>query len=226
MEVLELIELLADRDELDRLAGDGLHRERRSAACVAVELRHQHAVECDAFLEGERDVYRLLAGHRVDDEEHVRGLRFVANALELGHQLHVSARTPSRTTATGSDSAASARYTGTWICLPSCSSWSIAAGRWRSAATSPGLWPSLRRSSASLAAAVVFPEPCRPASRITVGGRPVNASPDAPAPINAVSSSWTIFTTCWPGFRLLRTSCPTARSRTWATKSLTTSKLT
>ena len=25
--------------------------------------------------------------------------------------------------------------------------------------------------------------------------------------MSAVSSSWTIFTTCWPGVRLLRTSC-------------------
>ena len=33
------------------------------------------------------------------------------------------------------------------------------------------------------------------------------ASFDAPAPISSVSSSWTIFTTCWPGVRLLATSC-------------------
>ena len=39
--------------------------------------------------------------------------------------------------------------------------------------------------------------PGGPASRITVGGRP-NASRESPEPISAVSSSWTIFTTCWP----------------------------
>ena len=81
---------------------------------------------------------------------------------------------PCCTALTGS--ARSSLKTGTWIWRPSCSSWSIAAGRCRSAATSPGLRPSLRSSSASLAAAVVLPEPCRPASRITVGGRPANAS--------------------------------------------------
>src|ERR671918_2365859 len=42
----------------------------------------------------------------------------------------------------------------------------------------------------------------------------------------AVSSSWTIFTTCWPGVRLFVTSTPAERSRTLATKSLTTRKLT
>src|SRR5512133_1106720 len=138
-----------------------------------------------------------------------------------------SARAPSRpcsTALTGSER--SSLKTGTWIWRPSCSSWSIAAGRCRSAATRPGLRPSLRSSSASLAAAVVLPEPCRPASRITVGGLPANASLESPDPISAVSSSWTIFTTCWPGVRLLATSAPSARSRTRATKSFTTSKLT
>ena len=38
----------------------------------------------------------------------------------------------------------------------------MAAGRWRSAATSAGLFPSLRKRRASLAAAVVLPEPWRP----------------------------------------------------------------
>src|SRR5439155_13551025 len=85
---------------------------------------------------------------------------------------------------------------------------------------------SFRSRSASFAAAVVFPEPCRPASRITVGGRPPNASCELPAPMSAVSSSWTIFTTCWPGVRLFATSAPSARSRTRATKSFTTLKLT
>src|SRR5215212_4423580 len=42
----------------------------------------------------------------------------------------------------------------------------------------------------------------------------------------AVSSSCTILMTCWPAFRLSRTSAPTARARTRATKSLTTRKLT
>ena len=48
----------------------------------------------------------------------------------------------------------------------------------------------------------------------------------SPADSSAVSSSLTIFTTCWPAVRLSRISAPTARSRTRATKSLTTLKLT
>src|SRR5215213_3074604 len=90
----------------------------------------------------------------------------------------------------------------------------------------PGFLPSFRSSSESLPASVVLPDPCSPQSRITVGGRLAKTSRESPEPISSVSSSWTILTTCWPGVRLLSTSCPVARSRTCATKSLTTWKLT
>ena len=45
-----------------------------------------------------------------------------------------------------------------------------------------GLRPSFRSNSASFAAAVVLPEPWSPASRITVGGRPVKTSLRAARP--------------------------------------------
>ena len=134
-----------------------------------------------------------------------------------------AASSPSRAAFTGS--ARSSANTGIWIWRPSWSSWSTAAGRWRSHATRPGRFPSFRRRRASLAAAVVLPDPCRPARRITVGGR-ANARRESPVPMSSVSSSWTIFTTCWPGVRLLRTSCPSARSLTDAVKSRATSRLT
>ncbi len=89
MEDLELVELLADRCELDRLAGDRLDRERGTAARVAVELRQQDAVECDPLLEGGGDVDCLLARHRVEDEQDVRRLQLISELLELVHQLGV-----------------------------------------------------------------------------------------------------------------------------------------
>ena len=52
-------------------------------------------------------------------------------------------------------------------------------------------------------AVVVLPEPWSPASRIVVGGRGENAICDEPEPISSVSSSCTIFTTCWPGRQAL-----------------------
>src|SRR5438874_408192 len=89
MEVLELVDLLADRDQLDRSAGDGLDGERSAAARVTVELRQHDAVEGDALLEGERDVDGLLPGHGVEHEQDVGRLRRVANAFQLRHQLLV-----------------------------------------------------------------------------------------------------------------------------------------
>ena len=71
MEPLELVELLPDRDELDRPPGDVLHGQRGAASGVAVELGHDEAVERDALLERHGDVDRLLAGHRVEDEQDV-----------------------------------------------------------------------------------------------------------------------------------------------------------
>ena len=61
---------------------------------------------------------------------------------------------------------------------------------------------------------------------MTVGGRPLKASRESPAPMSATSSSLTIFTTCWAGVRLSMTSAPRARSFTWLTNSRTTLKLT
>ena len=128
--------------------------------------------------------------------------------------------------------------TGTPTCAPSCSSCSRAAGRERSAATSPGAFCSSFNRRASFAAVVVFPEPCSPASRITVGPTGANcsgaacraptlrakSSSDAPS-IRAISSC-TSFTTCWPGLTVCTAMAPIARSRTRSTKPCVTSKLT
>ena len=68
----------------------------RSAAPprVAVQLRQHDAVEGDLLLEGLGDVDRLLARHRVEDEEDVRRLGGVADADELVHQLLIDVQPP------------------------------------------------------------------------------------------------------------------------------------
>jgi len=71
---------------------------------------------------------------------------------------------------------ATVAYTGTPACSPTICSCCTALGRCRSAATSMGVLPCLRSHKASLPASVVLPEPCRPASRITVGGTLLNRS--------------------------------------------------
>jgi hypothetical protein len=77
-----------------------------------------------------------------------------------------------------------------------------------------------------LAVAVVLPEPCRPAITTTVGGRGEKERSRAAPPISSVSSSETIFTTCWPGLSWPITFAPSARSFTAPVNDLTTLKLT
>ena len=69
VEDVEVVELLAGRGEHDRPAGDVGDRQRGTTAGVAVELGQHDAGEADAVAErlGGRD--RVLADHRVDDEQ-------------------------------------------------------------------------------------------------------------------------------------------------------------
>ena len=96
------------------------------------------------------------------------------------------------------------------------------AGALQVAATSSGVWPCPRSHLASLPARVVLPEPCRPASMITVGGVLANASWRVSPPRMPTSSSLTILTTCWAGFSAADTSAPLARSLMRVTNARTT----
>src|SRR3954467_10193261 len=89
VEALELVELLAHAREQDRLARERLDAQRGATAGVAVELAHQHAVELDGLGELLGDVDRVLAGHRVDDEQDVVRLDRPADVDELLHELGV-----------------------------------------------------------------------------------------------------------------------------------------
>ena len=84
----------------------------------------------------------------------------------------------------------------------------------------------LQPAGASLPASVVLPEPCRPASMITVGGCFANCSRRASPPSVAISSSCTILMTCWAGLSACDTSAPRARSFSRAMNALTTGSAT
>ena len=96
VEALEVRQLLARRGEQDRLARDGLDRQRRAAAGVAVQLREHDAVEARHLSEGLGDVDGVLTGHRVDDEQHVVRLGALLDLGELLHQVLVHVQTPAR----------------------------------------------------------------------------------------------------------------------------------
>ena len=75
MEILQRVDLLAGADQLDRLAGDRAHRQRRAAAAVAVDAGQHDAGEADALVERAREIDRVLAGQRIGDQQHLVRLR-------------------------------------------------------------------------------------------------------------------------------------------------------
>src|SRR5712664_3578711 len=79
------------------------------------------------------------------------------------------------------------------------------------------------RRRASLAVVVVLPEPCRPTIMIATGGTALRSMVWPSEPKVAISSSWTILTTIWPGVTDLTTVAPTACSRTFSMRLRTTS---
>ena len=88
MECFERVRLLADPEELDRLAGDVPHRQRRAAARVAVGLRQHDPRERQRGVERLGGMRRVLAGHAVHDEQRLdRGHRGVDPPDLLHHPL-------------------------------------------------------------------------------------------------------------------------------------------
>ena len=85
------VELLAVGGEHHRLAGDRRDRQGGATAGVAVELGEHDAVVADAVEERLRGVDRVLADHRVDDEEDLVGRHRVADVRGLLHHLGVDA---------------------------------------------------------------------------------------------------------------------------------------
>ncbi len=191
VERVEVVQLLAVGGEHDLLAGDVRDGQRGTAAGVAVELGEHHAVEADAVAERLGGVDRVLADHRVDDEQDLVRADRVADVRGLLHQLLVDAEA-----AGGVDdhdvvdclvlgvldgvlgdldrvADAVARLAARRRRRPRArrrrESWLTALGRWRSQATSSGEWPCPFSQRPSFPASVVLPAPWRPASMITVG---------------------------------------------------------
>ena len=167
VEDLELLELLTGGGEQDGPPGDLGDGQRGTAASVAVELGEHNAGDVDALLERLRGHHRVLADHRVDDEQHLVGVDRLANVRGLAHQLRVDAQAAggvddhhgmlallrlldallghldgvaAHLLVLARDAGLGAK-TGTPARSPTTCSWVTALGRWRSAATSSGVWP-------------------------------------------------------------------------------------
>ncbi len=92
MEHVEVGQLLAGGREHDRLAGQRRDGQRGATSRVTVELGQHHAVVADAVEErlGGRD--RVLADHRVNDEQHFVRFNGVPDGTGLRHHLRVDAQ--------------------------------------------------------------------------------------------------------------------------------------
>ena len=89
MKWLNIGKLLAGTAELNGLADHGFDGKRRAAACVAVQLGQNHAVDAQLLIEGLGDVDSVLAGHRVHHEQDFLRLDGRLHAPQLLHQLRV-----------------------------------------------------------------------------------------------------------------------------------------
>jgi len=92
VEHVEVGHALAVGGEHDRFAGDPGDRQRRAAAGVTVQLGQHHAVETDAVGERLGGVHRILADHRVHDEQDLSGIHRVPDVGRLLHQVGVDAQ--------------------------------------------------------------------------------------------------------------------------------------
>ena len=96
IELLEIFQPLAAADKRNRHADDRHDRQRRAAARIAVELAQDDAADAEPAVELARALDGVLPCHRVGDVQQIRGLRRVANRLELGHQLVVDVQAACR----------------------------------------------------------------------------------------------------------------------------------
>ena len=89
VERLDRLDPLAEPDQHDRLAGDRAHRERRTAPRIAVDPGQDDRTDAGAFAKSLGDVDRILAGHRVGDEQGLVRICRLAHRCDLEHQLLV-----------------------------------------------------------------------------------------------------------------------------------------
>ena len=244
VEDLEGVGLLAGAQELDRDAGDRADRERGAAAGVAVDLGQDEAGDRDGAGEALGDGHGLLAGHRVHDQQRLdRAWSPSATAADLVHERVVDGQAAGgvddhdvAADALGVLDAAAGDVHGRACrpargrrrCRGSCRA--SRAGRRRPAGTGPrrrgaAAGPSLTMCLASFAADVVLPEPWRPTSAITAG---VADEPEGPVARRQERGQLLVddLHDLLAGGQALEDLGADARSRTRATKSLTTLKLT
>ena len=94
VEGLQRVDLLAGADELDRLAGDEAHRQRRATARIAVHPGQHHAGQRHFAAEILGHIHGVLPGQRIDDQQRLGGTGCLRDRLHFGHQRLVDMQPP------------------------------------------------------------------------------------------------------------------------------------
>src|SRR5687768_5711656 len=89
MEQLERVELLADPDKFERLAGNGANREGSTAACVAVHLGEYDTGDAEPLVKLVSALDGVLSGHSIGDKQDLGWMQRFLELLQLGHQIIV-----------------------------------------------------------------------------------------------------------------------------------------
>ena len=85
VEFVEIIDLFTRTNELDRLAGNSAHGERRTTTAITINTRQNNAGDADTLIEILGKIDRILTGQRIRHEQNfMRG----RNSLDFGHFRH------------------------------------------------------------------------------------------------------------------------------------------
>ncbi len=93
MEGVQCLGFLTHPQELDRLAGDGAHRQRGATTGVSIHLGQDHAGERQRLAKRLRRVGRILTGHGIDHEQGFHRLGDPVQFSDLGHHGLVDRQT-------------------------------------------------------------------------------------------------------------------------------------
>ena len=96
MEYIQSVDLLAGRNEFDRLAYRSLDGESGTATGVTVHLGEHNSVEIKHIIECARCLHGILTGHRIHHEENLGRIHSLLDGGNLVHHLLVHGQTSRR----------------------------------------------------------------------------------------------------------------------------------
>ena len=92
IKLLKRVHLFAGGDQLDRLAGDGMHRKRCTATAITIHTSEHNAGNADTLIKITRQIDGILTGQAVGNEQDFMRIGGLANIRHFHHQRLVNMR--------------------------------------------------------------------------------------------------------------------------------------